>query len=162
MIREGDRLIIPVAGKNLSSYTLSANQRLKAIQNQPSRGYKTSYIVRPGDTLWNIARNNGVRVSSLAKWNGMAPRDTLRTGQKLVIWKKTRSSSAVTGSIPAATTQKVNYVVRNGDSLARISRKFRVKISQLRKWNALPRDKYLQPGQVLTLFVDVTQQSGNL
>jgi membrane-bound lytic murein transglycosylase D len=50
----------------------------------------------------------------------------------------------------------VKYKVRNGDSLARIADKFNVTVSQLQEWNQLQRQKYLQPGQVLTLFVDVT------
>jgi membrane-bound lytic murein transglycosylase D len=53
----------------------------------------------------------------------------------------------------------VKYRVRKGDSLARIAQKFSVSISKLRSWNDLPKDKHLQPGQQLTLYVDITQQS---
>ena len=48
------------------------------------------------------------------------------------------------------------YRVRQGDSLARISQKFNVRISDLKRWNAAEvKAKYLQPGQMLTLYVDV-------
>ncbi|HSH42319.1 MAG TPA: LysM domain-containing protein [Arenicellales bacterium] len=62
---------------------------------------------------------------------------------------------------PNIALQRVRYRVRRGDSLARISQRFRVSISQLEQWNDLDRRRYLQPGQVLTLYVDVTRQAGN-
>jgi len=59
----------------------------------------------------------------------------------------------------SVTHQQVHYRVRKGDSLARIAQKFSVTIAKLRQWNSLKKGKYLQPGQRLTLYVDVTQQS---
>jgi membrane-bound lytic murein transglycosylase D len=50
--------------------------------------------------------------------------------------------------------------VRKGDSLARISSRFKVTVTDLRKWNTLRKDRYLQPGQRLKLYVDVTRQTG--
>jgi membrane-bound lytic murein transglycosylase D len=52
--------------------------------------------------------------------------------------------------------RKVGYVVRKGDSLHRIADKFSLKVSDIEKWNTLP-SKYLQPGDRLTLYVDVTR-----
>ena len=81
----------------------------------------------------------------------MAPGDTLKQGQKLVIWgqKKLRQSREV--------IRKLTYTVRNGDSLARIANKFRVRIQDVIRWNRQKsKSKYLQPGQKLTLYVDVT------
>jgi membrane-bound lytic murein transglycosylase D len=115
--------------------------------------------------LWDIARKYRVSVNKLAKWNAMAPRDVLKQGQQLVIWNNTGSSSSQgtpAGLSENSTTQRIHYIVRNGDSLARISQRFKVKISELRSWNTLPKDKYLQPGQRLTLYVDVTRQAENI
>ena len=52
----------------------------------------------------------------------------------------------------------LKYTVRKGDSLSRIADKFNIRVSDIRKWNKL--GKYLQPGQKLKLFVDITRQSG--
>ena len=52
----------------------------------------------------------------------------------------------------------MRYTVRRGDSLYRIAERFRVSVVDLKKWNTLP-DKYLQPGQKLKLYVDVTEQA---
>ncbi|MEJ2362979.1 MAG: LysM peptidoglycan-binding domain-containing protein [Gammaproteobacteria bacterium] len=54
----------------------------------------------------------------------------------------------------------MGYRVRRGDSLALISRKFNVTISQLLRWNRkIHRNRYLHPGQHLTLYVDITRTS---
>lgn len=164
-IRVGDGLVIPVATKDLAAYNMSAEQRLRSLQNTKRKGRnKIVYQVRPGDTLWDIARKYGVGVRTLAKWNGMAPRDSLRSGQKLVIWSKwakRRIKQAQFSPHSAnVVTQKIRYRVRRGDSLALISQKFRVSLNDLKRWNGLSGEKYLQPGQRLTLYVDVTAQAG--
>jgi membrane-bound lytic murein transglycosylase D len=51
----------------------------------------------------------------------------------------------------------LTYTVRNGDSLSRIANKFKVKVSDITKWNSLNSKKFLQPGQKLRLYVDVTR-----
>lgn len=164
LIREKQSLMIPVSSLDDDSYTLSAEQRKLALQNTKRKGKeKLTYHVRPGDTFWSISRKFDVGYRSLAKWNGMAPRDTLHPGQRLTIWKKGGAvhRAAFSPHSSQLTTQKVNYRVRRGDSLARIARKFRVEISDLKKWNrSLYNKKYLQPGDRITVYVDVTQQAG--
>ncbi|WP_196157812.1 LysM peptidoglycan-binding domain-containing protein [Reinekea sp. G2M2-21] len=46
--------------------------------------------------------------------------------------------------------------MRQGDSLYRIADKFNLQVSDIEKWNTLSK-KYLQPGDRLTLYVDVTR-----
>ena len=165
-IRAGNYLIIPAASQALNSYALSEGQRLQSKQNINRSGTKIHYTVNGGDTLWDIAMAHKVSVRTLASWNGMAPRDTLRPGQKLVIWSKTknaRSSAPAGNPMAKAMTQKINYRVRNGDSLARISQRFNVSVSKLKKWN--PRNtkgKYIQPGQRLVVYVDVSKVAENI
>ncbi len=166
-LRAGHNLMIPVASKSASSYKLSAAQRKQASQNRPRKGTKVIHIVRKGDTFWDLSMKHRVNVRQLAKWNGMAPRDPLTPGQKLVIWsrKANASSSLDTTDYLLPTrrnvTKRIGYRVRKGDSLARISRKFNVSIHQLKRWNrnSLKKSRYLQPGQRLTVYVDVTAQS---
>lgn len=154
LIRIGDQLLIPSAYKSQNSYSHSVNARLAKIQS--SRRGKTTgkleYRVRSGDSFWEIARNHKVGIKELAKWNGMAPGDTLKQGQKLVIWGQKKSSREQREVI-----RKLTYTVRNGDSMARIAGKFKVRIQDIQRWNRqMAKNKYLQPGQKLTLYVDVT------
>ncbi len=159
-IRAGDSLMIPVATKNLSHY-LSEDRRKQAIQNTQRRGNKVKHTVRPGDTWWDLSRKHGVTTNKLARWNGMSPRDPLFPGQRLVIWSNSNkvTKTNFTAALNGARHQKIHYRVRKGDSLARIAQRFSVTVAKLRRWNALPKGKYLQPGQRLTLYVDITRQS---
>lgn len=50
------------------------------------------YIVKKGDTLWNIAKEFGSTVDSIARVNGIENRDLIQPGQKLYIPKFERIS----------------------------------------------------------------------
>ncbi|MCE7615702.1 LysM peptidoglycan-binding domain-containing protein, partial [Vibrio fluvialis] len=149
-IRVGQYLMIPTSVKDEKAYALSASNRLAKTQSLARGKYKLTHTVRPGDSLWTIARANNVSHQALAKWNGMGPRDTLRVGQKLVIWKD---------STDGAIIRTVFYQVRNGDTLSDIAARFSVKTHDIVKWNDLANQKYLKPGQKLKLYVDVTKVS---
>jgi membrane-bound lytic murein transglycosylase D len=158
-IRAGKFLLIPVATASLDSYILSQDQRLAKTQNRELTGEKRIHTVKTGDTLWDISRAFNVSTRSLAKWNGMAPRDTIKPGQKLVIWQKTKvknSNQLAIAPNEKAIMRNITYRVRSGDSFARIADKFNVTIKDIERWNSLNRSKYLQPGQMLKLSVDVT------
>ena len=43
-----------------------------------------TYVVRKGDTLFEIARTLEVSVANLTKWNSLGKRQHLQPGQKLV------------------------------------------------------------------------------
>lgn len=159
MIKTGQALMIPVAAQNSQHYALSADQRLDNIQakRKGSSGTKqVFYTVKSGDNLWTISRRYGVTTSKLAHWNGMSPRDTLRPGQKLSIWTAQAVASTAPRGQRDPMMRKVGYKVRNGDSLARIANKFNVTVKDIIRWNSVNPNKYLQPGQRLTLYVDIT------
>jgi len=51
----------------------------------------------------------------------------------------------------------VNYRVRRGESLSLIADKFNLSVNKIKGWNeSLNGRKYIQPGDKITLFVDVT------
>jgi len=156
-IRTGKYLLIPVAAKSLDSYSLSQEQRIAKKQAKPQQGIKITHRVVSGDNLWDIGQHYKVVSSKIAKWNGFAPSDPLKLGQKLVIWQKnTVSHKASYRSVEQAIIRNITYKVRQGDSFARIADKFNVRIRDIERWNSLNRKKYLQPGQRLKLSVDVT------
>ena len=160
-IRAGHHLMIPVATKPLSAYSKSADARLAKTQNRTRSGNKVEHIVRSGESFWTISQRYKVTTRQLSGWNGMAPRDTLSVGKKLVVWTNAAVDAPRTSPTQALgnTTRKLNYTVRNGDSLYLIARRFRVGIDQIARWNNIDRNKLLQPGQKLTMYVDVTAQS---
>jgi membrane-bound lytic murein transglycosylase D len=149
--------MIPVAAKPLSDYSLSAEQRQSNTQNRSRKGNRVEHVVAAGESFWSIGQRYGVGTRELAAWNGMAPRDTLSIGQRLVMW--TDRVTAATAKASAATTRKLNYTVRNGDSLYLIASRFRITVSDLERWNNIDKNNILRPGQKLTMYVDVTRQS---
>jgi len=167
IIRAGDYLMIPHALESFDSYSLSADSRLERRQNQPRSGERVVHLVRRGDSLWSISQRYGVGVRTLAGWNGMAPGDTLSVGRELVVWVGD-GATAVTasaanvglGDLVQDRMRRVNYIVRRGDSLASIAQRFRVTVAKLLQWNdGLSTNRYLQPGERLVMFVNVTEQS---
>ncbi len=149
-IRVGQNLMIPASTKNDTIYALSSDNRLTKTQSKANGNYKFNHTVVSGDNLWTIAKKNKVSFQSLAKWNGMGPRDTLRIGQKLVVWKNSNDGSII---------RPVFYKVRSGDTISGIASKFKVRTRDILRWNDLNKSKYLQPGQKLKLYVDVTKVS---
>ncbi len=149
-VRAGGHLLVPVASREASQYA-----DIMASTTPRGHGSKTTYRVQDGDNLWVIAKKHSVTVKQVARWNRLGTSGIIRPGQELVIWLKDA------GGDHDKRLRSIRYTVRNGDSLYLISRKFSVSIAELRQWNKLDEDKYLQPGQKLTLYVDVTRLSSS-
>lgn len=157
-IRAGSALMIPSASQDSEYYSKSAEQRLAKRQGKAprDRNQRLTHQVKPGESLWDIARQYQVNVKALARWNHMAPGDILAANRKLTVW--TTSAKANTYANPKNETRKLFYKVRKGDSLDLIANKFKVKVSDIKNWNSDANKKYIQPGQVLTLYVALTDR----
>lgn len=108
-----------------------------------------NYIVKRGDTLYSIARNNNVSVDTLIKDNGLTS-NTLSIGQTIRI--RTPEKEVVeecygTGYIPEETT---TYIVKKGDNLYSIARKFGITVQDIKKKNNL-NSNLLSIGQELII-----------
>lgn len=158
MIRAGKSLMIPVASKSKNHYSLSAEERLATTQNYQRDGADSRQIyhrVKSGESLWTIARQHGLTVAKLARWNKIGYRDVLRIDQQLSIWLPQKPSANSSMGQREKVMKKVGYKVRTGDSLARIADRFNLHIKQIVQWNSINPKQYLQPGQRLTLYIDI-------
>jgi len=159
-IRAGKHLLIPVASKKRAAYTLSAGQRLNSIKNTREGKKRITHIVQKGESFWKLSQIYKVGTHKLAKWNGMAVRDPLRQGQKIIIWtNQSQTKDLLSRGKPFNTIKPINYTVRNGDSLSRIANRYRVSVNDLHRWNNIKKT-YLQPGQRIKVYVDITEQTG--
>ncbi|HET8701687.1 MAG TPA: LysM peptidoglycan-binding domain-containing protein [Nitrococcus sp.] len=155
VIHTGNHLIIPLTSHLAAVAALSPNQHGTA-------SVKTTYIVQPGDSLWGIARAHQNTVARLCRWNQIAPDAALHAGQKLTLWQARPTGSVDLASLQSSMRiQSIRYTVQPGDSLYQIAQRFNVTVSDLRRWNNLPKGQSLQPGQRLQLRVDVTRVSDN-
>lgn len=159
MIRAGQYLMVPVSRQKLSNYALSESNRLRQKQNTERNGTRLEHVVQSGESFWSISRRYDVNLRSLAAWNGKAPTDPLRIGDKLVVWSKQATPVQHVGLTTEQRVRTVTYTVRRGDSLAKIASRFGVRVSDITRWNNISSNEYLQPGQRLTLTIDVTRQS---
>lgn len=138
-------LIVPVAGfseeeavpgKRVSPDKLRlAHMR---VNERYQRGQRVR--VRRGDTLWRIARRAGVSVKSLARANSMKTTTILRAGRVIRIPGAVSSS----GKGP-------RHVVRSGDTLWKIARKYGVSVSRLAERNRMSSRQTLRTGRVLRI-----------
>lgn len=97
------------------------------------------YIVKSGDTLWSIARNNNTTVDNIKTLNNLK-NNTLTVGQRLII-KNTTGSTPNNGNY---------YTVVKGDSLYKIANKFNTTVDKLKTLNNLTSNT-LSIGQKLLL-----------
>lgn len=104
--------------------------------------------VRKGESLGVIARQYGIKVSELQQANDMKG-SRIRAGQSLLIpIKVTPKAKSKVGKKP----EKVRtYVVKLGDNLASVARKFGISQESLRTWNSMDAAAFVNAGD--TLFV---------
>ena len=142
---------------NLSTDVLQIGQPLRiprqSLVNHPTVDGTYPYIVQGGDSLWSIAKRSDTSIDALARLNRIGRRDLLRVGQTIRL-PRLHPTFTELGQGPSE-IRKIRYKVRRGDSLSRIAKKFRVRVTDIVEWNAIVPERYLQPGQALTLFVDV-------
>ncbi len=159
MIRTGHSLTIPMASKS-SAYTMTSDARLRNSQKYLEKKYGKKpirYQVQDGDSFWKISRTYQIGMRELAKWNGMGTAETLHPGTELLIFKSPLMVSMAEAPSRTEVIRKVNYRVREGESLSLIANKFNLSINNIKEWNQdLHTRKYIQPGDRITLYVDVT------
>ncbi|MGE5508630.1 MAG: LysM peptidoglycan-binding domain-containing protein, partial [Chitinophagales bacterium] len=95
------------------------------------------YVVKPGDTLWAIARGQGVSLDALISANALPDPNQLVVGQALIV--------------PSGTTTQRTYTVQPGDTLYAIARRFGTTISALVSANRLANPNLIYPGQILII-----------
>ncbi len=113
---------------------------------------RVTYRVRSGDYLGKIAERYGVGISQIKRWNNLRS-NSLHIGQRLLIYPKkpVASVSRKTSTKKAVAANAKTYVVREGDSLWKIAKKFPgVSPENLKVWNDISGNK-LKPGMTLVV-----------
>jgi LysM repeat protein len=113
--------------------------------------------VEKGDSLWSIARKNGVSITALLDINGLTRNSVLKPGQVLKIPAATMTPAvagtaemASDGATSSTTAHVGSYTVKAGDSLAKIAKANKVTVRALKKVNHLHSDT-VRVGQVLKI-----------
>lgn len=111
-----------------------------------------SYTVKPGDTLYSIASNNGVSVDTIISDN-VLPNNSLSVGQVLRLRVSDGEVLECFGpdfEIPEEIVPSVTYVVKAGDNLYNIAKQYNTSVSEIVRLNSLPNNN-LSVGQQLLI-----------
>lgn len=130
--------------------SLAANAGTSAAQ---------SIFVRRGDTLYGLSRRHGTTVTALMRANNLSS-SNLKPGQKLYLPAGADTRAAAPTAAPVASQAPVisaeapahwtdSYTIQSGDSLYRLSRRYNVKIADLKRYNNIRNPRALKPGMVL-------------
>ncbi|MEZ5065675.1 MAG: LysM peptidoglycan-binding domain-containing protein [bacterium] len=130
LLRVGQELMIPRGQRSASPPSFAS------APSGPSGG-STTYTVRKGDTLSEIAARYRTSVKNIRRWNRVG--NTIYPGQKLKIYAKGGSS--------IASSSGSEYVkVRKGDTLWELARDHGVSLSSLLRANNLGKNSTIRPG----------------
>ena len=151
-LRLGQVLRLPASGKQVA--VAATKTALPGARPAPApTAAPAPHVVARGDNLWDVARQYRVSAEALAKANGVTSRTVLKLGQKLRLPRGIAPQTAPRSVLLAtADIEDLGYRVQQGDSLWTISRRFKVSVDALKKWNRLPTSSApLRPGQHLVV-----------
>ncbi len=172
-IRAGSSLIIPVP-QNKQYYRYARKKKRRTVRRRivthvPGHK-KVVYTVKSGDTLWDIARQFGVTITQIRRWNGLGYSRIIRPGQTLNIWLPETSlanrsqnlmpqSNSSTPSNANANDGFIFHTVKPGDTLWDIAQQYGVSIRDIKRWNGR-RSNMIHPGDQLKIKAKSLEQEG--
>jgi membrane-bound lytic murein transglycosylase D len=148
-IGAGRRLVIAygrtnaptVGGSSAAAAQTPARKSTATVASQPQAATKnrsTTYRVRPGDSLWSIARQHGISIEELQSWNKLGRSSKIIPGQELKI---------------NAAERIIVYRIQPGDTIWDIARRHGISADQLMQWNSIAEGATIRPGEELEVPV---------
>jgi len=139
----------------------NAEQFKRALADLPvkQRMRWHQHVVAPGETLSHIASRYSTTVGLVQEANNLRGH-VIRAGATLLVPAAGATHAGAAPGQGQSGLQRIEYTVRRGDSLSHIAQRYNVTVADLRNWNNIALDAYLQPGQRLKLHVDAQAQGG--
>jgi LysM repeat protein len=159
---QGGIILVPDSVGIRYSPTRPGTTVASALETQPVSDVTpaTTYTVSSGDSLSSIAKKNHLTKSDLASANNLRLTSVIHVGQKLVIPSKPGEAPA-TAAVPAkaaetapadkAPADSARHVVKAGETLGGIARKYGVKQGDIAVANNITDPRKIQPGQELII-----------
>jgi membrane-bound lytic murein transglycosylase D len=148
----GANLLIPIPMAQEVRSTVVAKRMVKE-KNQSYGSEEIIYTIKKGDSLWSIANEMGVNIGALSRWNNLNPEKKLVPGDKLKI-RFNRGPSPSDETPGGRNGKEIIYVVRPGDTLWAIAKKYNVTIADIKTWNRLHATDRIHPSDKLKLRVE--------
>ncbi len=140
------------------------SDRLVYLQRKRKEGAKEFHIVEPGETLYDIAQAEGIRLESLLSYNYLREGINPSPGRNLYLKSggKSTAEQTATGMQQAGytTTSQNNgewksdsykiHIVQLKETMYAVAKKYAVTVEAIRQWNNLQTDN-LKKGQQLRI-----------
>ncbi len=156
----GMELLIPIPKTQDLKPVLTAQKKSNG-KNQNSKPEEIIYTIKKGDTLWSIANEMGVNIGALSRWNNLHPEKKLIPGDKLKI-RMNSGPDPVEEPIKKKEGKEIVYVVKGGDTLWGIAKKYHITVSEIKTWNHLDGGDRIRPADQLKLRVGGGVKSSTL
>ncbi len=119
---------------NLTSNTLTIGQTL--LISEETLPEVSTYIVEKGDTLYGIANKFGTAVDIIKRLNNLTV-NTLLPGQQILVPATDQTPVEEEPTIPPIEQPYIIYTVQKGDSLWKISQRYKVPVNDITAFNNL-------------------------
>ena len=121
-----------------------------SVSKPKPQGTRSTYTVKRGDTLANIASRSGVNWRDISEWNQIDASANLLAGSTLYLYNA-KSIEPLSSASNTAASQPESYVVQSGDTLIGTANRFGLSVTQLATYNNLSSRADLLRGQKLWL-----------
>jgi membrane-bound lytic murein transglycosylase D len=129
--------------KNIKTDTISSNTA-------------AFYIVQKGDNLSSIAKKNNVSVEEIKEWNHLSG-TSIQLGTSLQVAKNEAVANEQLASAPKM--ENVEYIVKMGDNLGAIAKKFGSSLDDLKQWNNLQDNTIALGSSLIVAKSEVTTEN---
>lgn len=171
-VQSGDSLSSIAAQSKLSLTELAELNKLSPSRNllvgqviKIPAGSSTpeTYTVQSGDSLIAVANKYNLQVNQIAELNGLTTTSGLLVGQKLKLTGTPESSAKdrahSKSEAKSEASSKDIHVVKSGETLASIAKKYKLQLSYLSDLNGLSRNQALDVGQRLKIDGDLPSKA---
>jgi membrane-bound lytic murein transglycosylase D len=146
-IRIGQRLVVPTGG--VPSTRVARRMAAPVVAAGTSTG--AFHRVRRGETISEIADEYGVTQRELRTWNKLDSRGRIRAGQRLRVVSPDAPSRPQPQVEPADSSGVRTHVVRRGETLKGLAKRYGVSVQALRSANNLSERSTLKAGVALRI-----------
>jgi membrane-bound lytic murein transglycosylase D len=134
---------VPEAKVETKTLLATAPKEVDSLNVNP----EAYYVFAKGNNLKTIAKKYNTTIEKIMEWNNLS-KATVQAGTVLQVMSKTNCSDE-----PSPRLTNIEYVVKKGDNLGTIAKKFAVSQSSLKQWNNLKTEK-IALGSILIVAKD--------
>ena len=140
---------------------MDEQERTSIVRDMENSSGSENYVVRSGDTLYQIARDHEMSVSELRNLNNLSS-DMLRVGQRIMVRRNQSAPSIAEGAEESTPQGKfTTYRVQRGENMEILLSKFKMSRNELMALNPGLVEGSVTYGQQLTILLPPTRDFRN-